>query len=989
MPRDECAMPLHLHKLKPVFVFSVFILSISAISAGGTQDLEDKAYLELNRELNLNQEQTQTNQTSKEEGAHLVFYSDAFAAVRAAIGGAQVNQLGDKISTALAETAINKTENLINQKANQMANSVGHGKTEISFHQLKTKNPNFSVKTIQPLTQLTDTSTQLTFIQAQISSGENHGEHRATINLGIGQRYLLEEGQSIAGINLFTDYEIESKHSRASLGLEYQRANFSVNVNKYYPLSDKVVIGDYTEEPLAGHDIKLTGQVPYLPWAKIKGTQYYWDAITGDDIKGTRLGIEVDLNASTSFEIGTENSNTAGRSGYARLRVQLPYKANTPTHFAIADKAFEDSSKLSLTHLNYVERSNKIRIEKLLNGVSIVLGEYNAPTIGATCTLYNASGIAIADGSGIITNDGSVTLSSVLLPKTSGLITVTCGGGTYTDEATGESTNGPTLRAAIVYSGTGGLTLIASPLTEVAYRLADTNSGDLTTIAAAIAAKNTAVATAFGLSGVDITTTTPTDLNTTVAANDVAGKFGLVLAAISQMGENSADANPTATITALVADMADGDIDGRATGTETVDVTTAINNFINGAGDNQTTNGDGAGNTGAAGSATGEDSIKGKVAINFISNYDGTGTAPTVQDYIDAGVTGVTAGNLDQMNDRIATKTTAETDTTSEIQSVINTAVVISFNIDAISDTTVAENAVFTGSTPSLSGDTPIGTLTYTLGGTDADDFSINSTTGVILMTARDFESPTDDNTNNAYEVTIIVTDSDSNTDSETQIVTVTDVFESETLTFGSLDYITVQSPDTDKVWLDRNLGASQVCTSSTDSNCYGNYYQWGRNDDGHELSASSTTSTLASSITPGASTFVLTASSPYDWTTANIDSNGESREAAWADSRANDICPSGYSVPTAAELTADTTIGDVNNSATVFSSFLKLPVSGYRDLGNGSLVTVGSNGYYWSRSTGESGSESLALSLNFDVSVAGLNHHYRAHGFSVRCIKD
>jgi len=317
-------MPLH--KLKPVFVFSVLILSISAIFAGGTQDLEDKAYLELN--LNLNQEQTQTNQTSKEEGAHLVFYSDAFAAVRAAIGGAQVNQLGDKISTALAETAINKTENLINQKANQMANSVGHGKTEISFYQLETKNPNFSVKTIQPLTELTDTSTQLTFIQAQISSGKNHGERRATINLGIGQRYLLEEGQSIAGINLFADSETESKHSRASLGLEYQRANFNVNVNKYYPLSDKVVIGNYTEEPLAGYDIKLTGQVPYLPWAKIKGTQYYWDAITSDDIKGTRLGIEVDINASASFEIGTENSNTARRSRYARLRVQLPYKAN-------------------------------------------------------------------------------------------------------------------------------------------------------------------------------------------------------------------------------------------------------------------------------------------------------------------------------------------------------------------------------------------------------------------------------------------------------------------------------------------------------------------------------------------------------------------------------------------------------------------------------------------------------------------------------------
>ena len=33
-------------------------------------------------------------------------------------------------------------------------------------------------------------------------------------------------------------------------------------------------------------------------------------------------------------------------------------------------------------------------------------------------------------------------------------------------------------------------------------------------------------------------------------------------------------------------------------------------------------------------------------------------------------------------------------------------------------------------------------------------------------------------------------------------------------------EYLTVTSPDTGKIWLDRNLGASQVCTFSTDSSC-------------------------------------------------------------------------------------------------------------------------------------------------------------------------
>jgi len=47
--------------------------------------------------------------------------------------------------------------------------------------------------------------------------------------------------------------------------------------------------------------------------------------------------------------------------------------------------------------------------------------------------------------------------------------------------------------------------------------------------------------------------------------------------------------------------------------------------------------------------------------------------------------------------------------------------------------------------------------------------------------------------------------------------------------------YGTVTSPYTGRVWLDGNLGASQVCTAYNDSTCYGDYYQWGRGTDGHE----------------------------------------------------------------------------------------------------------------------------------------------------------
>jgi PBP1b-binding outer membrane lipoprotein LpoB len=194
--------------------FITLFLSACAMPAGDEKDVRNKTYLE----PSLDQERLSTSQTSNQKGVDAILSSGAFASARSAIDGAEVNQVGEKVSAALEQTAINKTENLINQKANEMANSVGHGKTQISLRQLEKNNPEFNIRTIQPLTDLTDASTQLTFTQAQVSSGENHGERRATFNLGIGQRYLLEDGQSIAGIHLFTDYETESKHSRASLG---------------------------------------------------------------------------------------------------------------------------------------------------------------------------------------------------------------------------------------------------------------------------------------------------------------------------------------------------------------------------------------------------------------------------------------------------------------------------------------------------------------------------------------------------------------------------------------------------------------------------------------------------------------------------------------------------------------------------------------------------------------------------------------------------
>ncbi len=192
---------------------------------------------------------------------------------------------------------------------------------------------------------------------------------------------------AIAGINLFHDYQTKSAHKRLSLGLEYQRTNFHANVNAYHARSDNNTTSGTAR---SGYDIRLTGQAPYLPWAKIKATHYYWDktdAVNSRDIKGNVLGIEVKLTPSISFEFGQQNSNTTSPKSYGKLSVKLPFDDKQPlTHFAISDTPFKASSQMDLGALAWVERDNKIQVDGDECSSMVAGGiTYSVVAIGTQC----------------------------------------------------------------------------------------------------------------------------------------------------------------------------------------------------------------------------------------------------------------------------------------------------------------------------------------------------------------------------------------------------------------------------------------------------------------------------------------------------------------------------------------------------------------------------------------------------------------------------
>ena len=178
----------------------------------------------------------------------------------------------------------------------------------------------------------------------------------------------------------------------------------------------------------------------------------------------------------------------------------------------------------------------------------------------------------------------------------------------------------------------------------------------------------------------------------------------------------------------------------------------------------------------------------------------------------------------------------------------------------------------------------------------------------------------------------------------------------------------------TGKIWMDRNLGATQVAISSSDAAAYGDLYQWGRDTDGHQVRTSGTTTTLSITDQPGHGDFIINTSQPYDWRSPANDNLWQGVNGI------NNPCPTGYRLPTETEWNAERVSWNTNNSSGAFGSPLKLPAAGFRSI-NDVLSVVGSFGYYWS--------STVSVRLYFATNNSDTRVSPRSGGLSVRCIKN
>jgi uncharacterized protein (TIGR02145 family) len=207
----------------------------------------------------------------------------------------------------------------------------------------------------------------------------------------------------------------------------------------------------------------------------------------------------------------------------------------------------------------------------------------------------------------------------------------------------------------------------------------------------------------------------------------------------------------------------------------------------------------------------------------------------------------------------------------------------------------------------------------------------------------------------------------------------------------NGLIYGIVTSPITGRVWLDRNLGAKQICQSATDEDCYGYYYQWGRETDGHEVKNSPSTNDLSDTIVPEHNAHIFGSN---DWTTGDVD--GSVRELKWNKIDGTSICPVDYRLPTYDEMYVETVSARIENGNTfedTFENFLKLPRTGMNlssnFFGKLSYDEYGTEGYYWLGEKTISQDQLRGYYLKVESISMSLGFASTSIGMPVRCIKD
>ena len=260
----------------------------------------------------------------------------------------------------LKSTVIDKTLEVFEDGFNSLFSN-----TELTIEGRTKSDPNFTLLTIQPISESEDKK-DLTFFQGSILRQNN----RDTINLGIGYRQLSDDEKWIYGVNAFHDYDNTYEHSRMSLGAELRSSAFEINANKYFATSGAKTGKDgNTERALDGYELEVGGQVPYIPSAKVFVKNWKWDGYQTSDTKGNTYSIQINapIAPNITLEAGTKDFDTGTDVDFVNLTYKIGLgggksQQDELVQNLIAEQAFNTTS-MKVKMLDKVRRKNQIVIQ--------------------------------------------------------------------------------------------------------------------------------------------------------------------------------------------------------------------------------------------------------------------------------------------------------------------------------------------------------------------------------------------------------------------------------------------------------------------------------------------------------------------------------------------------------------------------------------------------------------------------------------------------
>ena len=252
----------------------------------------------------------------------------------------------------------NAEETLSDKLSGYVYNLIpGEGTTEVSIDIRENYKPDYSILLVRELAR--DENSNI-FSQMSLFNTEKLNDERIVANLGIGKRILSDNNSLMTGYNIFFDAD-EDGNVRSSIGGEIKKAVLGFNTNYYAGLQDA-----HGEFVLDGYDLELNSQVPYLYWAKAFVGSYQWKGVDRDDIKGSKLGTEMQLSPTFSLEAVYDDKNRKGLEDEYYFNIMFnfpPEEGPSLMKDGIASTAWKEDKDMTSELLTKVKRQNKIVVE--------------------------------------------------------------------------------------------------------------------------------------------------------------------------------------------------------------------------------------------------------------------------------------------------------------------------------------------------------------------------------------------------------------------------------------------------------------------------------------------------------------------------------------------------------------------------------------------------------------------------------------------------